>query len=223
MDIFIYITRNNSVILDRLWEHLLIVCIGVPLGILIGVPLGVAGAFHKRLGRVVTTVSGVLMTIPSVALFGITLIFLSPLNIGIGAPTAIVALIVYSLLPIIRNTIIAIRSVRKEMVEAARGMGMTRFQILFKVRFPIALPIIMAGIRNAAVMGVGVTTIAYLVGAQSLGYLIFTGLSRTNINMIITGALLVGFLGIGVNALLLVVERMMTSPGLKHERRQRDD
>ncbi len=219
MSIINYVINNYSTILIRLLDHLLTIGIAIPLAVGIGVPLGVIAAFNQRLGKVLLLLANLLMTIPSVALFGFMLLLLAPFGSGIGRPPTVLALILYSLLPIIRNTIVAIHSVDHRMVEAARGMGMRRIQILIKVRMPISLPIIMAGVRNAAVMGVGVTTIAYLIGSQSLGYLIFTGLSRASIAMIVVGAITVAFLGIGVNTLLMKLEESITSPGLKLYRR----
>jgi len=124
------------------------------------------------------------------------------------------------MLPIIRNTLVAVREVDSVTVEAAMGMGMTSTQILFKIRLPLAIPIIMAGMRNAAVMGVSVTTIAYLVGARGLGYFIFSGLSRSRLVMVLVGAVLVGALGIGMNYGLLKLEELLTPKGVKLSRRK---
>lgn len=154
------------------------------------------------------------------ALFGVMVVLLAPFKAGIGIVPAIIAIVVYSLLPMIRNTLVAIRTVDPSMVEAARGMGMTKWQILFKVKLPLAMPVIMAGVRNAAVMGVAVTTIAYLIGAGGLGYFIFEGLSRSRFSMILLGALIVSALGIAVNYGFIALENAFTSEGLKIERRR---
>jgi osmoprotectant transport system permease protein len=143
---------------------------------------------------------------------------LAPFNAGIGVPPAVIAVVVYSLLPLIRNTLVAIQEVDPATVEAATGMGMTKTQILFKIRLPLAVPIIMAGLRNAAVMGVSVTTIAYLIGARGLGYFIFSGLSRSRLVMVLVGAILVGALGIGTNYGLLKLEELLTPRGVKLSR-----
>jgi osmoprotectant transport system permease protein len=195
------------------------VAIAIPLAIVIAVPIGIYISHHKKIANVVIYISSVLMTIPSLALFGIMVVLLAPFNAGIGIVPAIIAIILYSLLPMIRNTLVAIKTVNPAMIEAAKGMGMTSRQILFKVRLPLALPIIMAGVRNAAVMGVGVTTIAYLIGAGGLGYFIFGGLSRSRLSMILLGAILVSALGIAVNYGLLALENALTSEGLKIERK----
>ena len=158
------------------------------------------------------------MTIPSLALFGIMVALLAPLKAGIGIVPAVIAIIVYSMLPMIRNTLVAIKEVDPYTIEAARGMGMTSRQILFKIRLPLGVPIIMAGIRNAVVMGISVTTISYLIGAGGLGYFIFAGLSRSRLEMILLGAILVGALGITANFSLLKLEDVLTPKGVKINR-----
>lgn len=218
MDFFGYILQYWGQILNQLLRHMEIVGLSIPLSIAIGVPVGIGISNRPRLSKVVLYIASVLMTIPSLALFGFMVILLAPINAGIGITPAIIALIVYSMLPIIRNTLVAIKSVDPGMVEAAKGMGMTRRQILFRVRMPLAVPVIMAGVRNAAVLGVSVATIAYLIGAQGLGYYIFAGISRTNLNMILTGTVFVAILGIGTNFGLLKVEDVLTPKGLRISR-----
>ena len=155
------------------------------------------------------------MTIPSLALFGIMVVVLAPLRLGIGITPAVLAIMIYSLLPIIRNTYTALNQVNPRMIEAARGIGMTQLQILFRIKLPLSIPVIMAGVRNAVVLGISVATFASLVGAGGLGYFIFSGVSRTNFMMIITGTVLVSSLGIGMNYFLLKTEEWLTPRGLK--------
>ncbi len=155
------------------------------------------------------------MTIPSLALFGIMVVVLAPVHLGIGITPAILAIMIYSLLPIIRNTYTALNQVNPRMIEAAKGIGMTQLQILFKIKIPLSIPVIMAGVRNAIVLGISVATFASLVGAGGLGYFIFSGISRTNFYMIITGTILVSALGIGMNYLLMKLEEWVTPRGLK--------
>ncbi|MDC7222534.1 MAG: ABC transporter permease, partial [Spirochaetales bacterium] len=195
--------------------HIYIILLSLPFSILLGVAAGILVARRPRLRKIVIGVANVLMTVPSLALFGFAIILLSPINAGIGVPPAIFALIIYSLLPIIRNTVLALHSVSSGVVEAAKGMGMSSPQILLKIQLPLALPLLMAGVRNAVVMGVSVTTIAYLVGAQGLGYFLFAGLSRTRSDMVILGAVLVAILGIGANYLLFRLENVLTPKGVK--------
>jgi len=218
MEFFEYIGKNADKIAEELLRHLEIIAIAVPIAILIAVPIGIAVSRKPRLAEVVLKIASILMTIPSLALFGIMVVLLAPLKAGIGIVPAIIAIIVYSMLPMIRNTLVAIKEVDPYIVEAARGMGMTNKQILFKIRLPLGIPIIMAGIRNAVVMGISVTTISYLIGAGGLGYFIFSGLSRSRLEMILLGAVLVGALGILANFSLLKVEDVLTPKGVKINR-----
>ena len=218
MEFFEYIFDNGDRIFFELLRHLQIIGIALPIAIAIGVPIGIAISNHKKTANVVIYLASVLMTIPSLALFGFMVALLAPFNAGIGVPPAVIAVVVYSLLPLIRNTLVAIREVDPATVEAATGMGMTKTQMLFKIRLPLAVPIIMAGLRNAAVMGVSVTTIAYLIGARGLGYFIFSGLSRSRLIMVLVGAILVGALGIGTNYGLLKLEELLTPRGVKLSR-----
>lgn len=215
-----YIIQSWGMVLAQLLRQLAIIGIALPIAVVIGVPIGVLVSNNRRLARVVVAVAGVLMTIPSLALFGLMVIILAPFHAGIGVPPAVVAIVIYSLLPMIRNTLVAVQSVDPGMIRAATGMGMTGSQILLRVRLPLAVPVIMAGLRNAAVLGVSVTTIAYLVGAKGLGYFIFAGLSRTRLDMILTGAVIVGILGIATNYLLLLIEDLITPRGIKIQRAQ---
>lgn len=217
---FSYIVESWGTVLAQLLRQLTIIGISLPIAVVIGVPIGILVSGNRRLARIVVGVAGVLMTIPSLALFGLMVIILAPFRAGIGIPPAVVAIVIYSLLPMIRNTLVAIQAVDPGMIKAATGMGMTHGQILARVRLPLAVPVIMAGLRNAAVLGVSVTTIAYLVGAKGLGYFIFAGLSRTRLDMILTGAVIVGILGIATNYLLLLVEDLITPKGIKISRSQ---
>ncbi len=217
---FSYIVESWSTVLAQLLRQLGIIGISLPIAVALGVPIGVLVSHNRRLARIVVGVAGVLMTIPSLALFGLMVIILAPFHAGIGIPPAVVAIVIYSLLPMIRNTLVAVQAVDPGMIKAATGMGMTNGQILFRVRLPLSVPVIMAGLRNAAVLGVSVTTIAYLVGAKGLGYFIFAGLSRTRLDMILTGAVVVGILGIATNYLLLLVEDLITPKGIKITRAQ---
>jgi len=138
--------------------------------------------------------------------------------LGLGMVPAIIAIALYSLLPITRNTYIGLNQVPQGMIEAAKGMGMSSKQILWKIKIPLSIPVIMAGIRNAIVLGVSVATFASLVAAGGLGFFIFAGIGRSNLKMVLVGAILVSALGIGVNYFLLTVEDWVTPKGLKIKR-----
>ena len=159
-----------------------------------------------------------MMTIPSLALFGLMVVLLAPFKLGLGIVPAVIAITLYSMLPITRNTYIAINQVPKGMIEAARGMGMTNQQVLWRVKLPLSIPVIMAGVRNAIVLGVSVATFSSLVAAGGLGYFIFSGISRSNLRMVLVGAILVSILGIGVNYFLILLEEWITPKGLKVKR-----
>lgn len=218
MGILGYIATHWDTLLAEFGRHLMVVGLALPIALAIGVPVGILISANRRTARIVIYFASILMTIPSLALFGFMVILLAPLRAGIGTVPAVVALVVYSFLPVTRNTLVAIRSVDPGMIRAARGMGMTNRQILRKVRLPLAIPVIFAGIRNAAVLGVSVTTIAYLIGARGLGYFIFSGLSRSRLDMVIVGAIAVAGLGIGTNFGLLKAEDAVTPKGLKISR-----
>lgn len=179
-----YLLANPSSVLVLAWQHLRIVGTAVFLALLIGIPTGVAITRVRWLATPVLATAGVLYTIPSLALFAV----LIPLT-GLGERPAIVAVLVYSLLVIIRNTVAGIDAVEPSIREAAHGMGMTPWQRLRLVEIPLGLPVIVAGIRVATVAGIGIATIAAYVGAGGLGVLIFDGIRTLNLDTVVAGAL----------------------------------
>lgn len=187
----------------------------LPISVIIGISLGFYISIRPQIEKAVITITSIIMTIPSLALFGIMVVILAPLKLGIGITPAVVAIILYSLLPITRNTYTALSEVSPEIIEAAKGMGLTEKQILFRIKAPLSIPIILAGIRNAMVLGVSIATFAFLVAAGGLGYFIFSGINRSNLLMITSGALLVSLLGIGINYLLLKIEYLITPTGMR--------
>jgi len=205
-------------IIQELLRHIQIIAISLPFALIISVPLGFYISPRPKMAQIVIYLSSIMMTIPSLALFGLMVILLAPFNLGLGIVPAIIAITLYSMLPITRNTYIAINQVPEGMIEAARGMGMTKQQILWRVKLPLSIPVIMAGIRNAMVLGVSIATFASLVAAGGLGYFIFSGIGRSNLRMVLVGAILVSILGIGVNYFLILVEDWVTPKGLKVKR-----
>jgi osmoprotectant transport system permease protein len=184
-------------------QHLRLTAEALLLSVAVAVPLGVWLTRHPRWQGLVLGVAGVLQTVPSIALLG----FLIPL-MGIGAQPAIVALLLYALLPIIRNTVAGIAGVPPAVVEAARGLGFTDGQVLRRVELPLALPVLMAGIRTAAVINVGVATLAAYVAAGGLGEFIFEGISLNNPVMILAGALPSAALALAFDAGLGALEKL---------------
>ncbi len=208
----------QGIILKELLRHLEIIIISIPVALIVSIPLGFYISPRPKLAKFVIYITSILMTIPSLALFGFMVILLAPFNLGLGMVPAIIAIALYSLLPITRNTYIALNQVPEGMIEAAKGMGLSSKQILWKIKIPLSIPVIMAGIRNAIVLGVSVATFASLVAAGGLGYFIFAGISRSNLKMVLVGAILVSILGISVNYFLLMVEDLITPKGLKIKR-----
>ncbi|MCM1985276.1 ABC transporter permease [Lyngbya confervoides] len=199
--------RLGPEILQHSLEHLGLVLASMGMAIALGVPLGIVLTRQEGWRRWVLGVANVVQTIPSLALFG----FLIPLPLigGIGPRTAIVALILYALLPIIRNTYVGILEVDPAVREAARGMGMTDWQLLTQVDLPLALASILNGIRVAAVIGVGVATIAAAVGAGGLGTFIFRGVAVVDHQLLLAGAVPAAFIALMLDMVLGWVERWL--------------
>lgn len=200
-----FVSSHRQELLQLTWEHIVIVGVSCLLATLAGVPLGVLITRRPNVRKVVLGFANVMQTVPSLALLG----FLIPLPFlgGIGARTAIVALVLYALLPIIRNTYTGIVSVDPAVIEAGRGMGMTNRQLLFMVQFPLAMGVILAGIRTATVISVGIGTIAAVIGAGGLGVYIFRGVSMVNNQMILAGAIPAALLALSADFLLGRLER----------------
>jgi len=200
-----FLQLNWSELLQLVMQHIFLVFIAIVAAVLIGVPTGIALTRYRALRGPVLGVANVMQTVPSLALFG----FLIPLPFigGIGARTALVALVLYSLLPIIRNTVTGILGVEPSVREAAVAMGMTDGQILRQVELPLAMGVIVTGIRVATVIAVGVTTIAAAVGAGGLGVYIFRGLRQYDNNLLLAGALSAALLSLAADFLLGLVER----------------
>jgi osmoprotectant transport system permease protein len=182
-----FMWNARSEILHLSAEHVFLVFVSIVIAVAIGVPVGILITRRPRIGKPVLAFANVVQTIPSLALFG----FLIPIPYigGIGTSTAVIALLLYSLLPIIRNTFAGISGVEPAVREAARGMGMTDSQILWQVEIPLSLGVIFAGVRVATVIAVGVATIAAAIGAGGLGMFIFRGTSMLDYRVILAGAI----------------------------------
>lgn len=207
MNLVAFYAANRAEALALVWQHLVMVGASTGAAVAIGVPLGVLITRRAAWGGPVLGLANVLQTIPSLALFG----FLIPLPLlgGIGARTAILALVVYALLPVIRNTYAGIRGVDPAVREAALGLGMTDGELLRLVELPLAAGVILAGIRVAAVVGIGVATIAAAIGAGGLGVYIFRGVATVNDTLIMAGALPAALMALATDGLLGLVERRL--------------
>ena len=200
---FFWERRNEIAALTG--QHVLLVAASAAIAVAIGVPLGVALTRRPRLSRPVLGAANVVQTIPSLALFG----FLIPIPLlgGIGARTAIVALVVYGILPILQNTHAGIRSVDPAVVEAATGLGLTDRQRLLWVELPLAFPVVLAGVRIAVVVGIGLATIAAAIGAGGLGVLIYRGVATVDHRLILAGAIPAAVLALLADFLLGRLEK----------------
>ncbi len=203
-----YLDRRGDMVWELMLEHLWLVVVSIFIAVIVSVIIGIFISYYTSLSPTVLAVCQVLMTIPSMAMLG----FMVPL-FGIGFTTGVMALILYSLLPIVRNTYTGIREISPAVVESAVAMGMTEWRVLTKIKIPLARPVIMAGIRTATVMIVGIAAIAAYVGAGGLGELIFQGISRSNEPMIIVGALGVSVIALAFDFILSWGERRFAAVG----------
>jgi osmoprotectant transport system permease protein len=210
--------KNPDMVIGWAVDHLMIIGVAISismvLGIIIGVIISVPG--REALADTVLYLAEIVMTIPSMALFGLLMLILAGIGLSaIGFLPAVIALIVYGQLPILRNTHIAIKSVDPHMIEAGRGMGMSNWQILFKVELPLALPVILAGLRNSIVLLIGIAAIAALIGAGGLGVPIFRGLRTARYDLIVIGGVTVSIFALIIDGFMTLLERWITPRGLK--------
>ncbi|HEY7910348.1 MAG TPA: glycine betaine ABC transporter substrate-binding protein [Blastocatellia bacterium] len=210
MDLIDFFIANRREVLQLTLDHLLLVAVATGAAIAVGIPVGILLTRRQSLSKPVLAVANVLQTIPSLALFG----FLIPVlgAYGIGRLPAIIALFLYSLLPIIRNTFTGIMGVDPHVREAARGMGMTGWQMLSQVELPLAMSVIIAGVRVATVISIGTATVAAAIGAGGLGMYIFRGLRTVDRTVILAGAVPAAILALGADFVLGRVERRL-APG----------
>ena len=194
-------------ILRTTGEHLLIVAASVTVAVIVGIPIGIWCTRSAAMSRFALRLIDAIQTIPSLALFG----FLIPVPLigGIGMRTAIVALILYSLLPIVRNTFLGIRGVDPLVRDAGEAMGMTRAQLLREVELPLAMPSIVAGIRIATTVAIGLATIAAAIGGGGLGTFIFRGVAMVDTRLILAGALPAAMLALIADGLFTLIEKRL--------------
>jgi osmoprotectant transport system permease protein len=209
MNVLQFMLQNHAEVLERTLKHLWLVGVSTFLAVLVGIPLGILITRWPVLNKPVLGGANIIQTIPSLALFG----FLLPAPwIGARADRlAILALTLYALLPLIRNTYTGIKGVDRAVVEAGRGMGMTDRQLLWQVELPLALGVIIAGVRVATVISVGVATIAAAIGAGGLGQYILSGLSMVNNQVILAGAIPAAVLAIMADVSLGWLEKRLSA------------
>jgi osmoprotectant transport system permease protein len=202
-----FFVEHRAEILEATANHMTLVIIAMVFAIAIGVPLGMLIVHRPTLRNIALGLASIFQTIPSLALFG----FLIPIPFigGIGRRTAIVALVLYALLPILRNTYVGLTGIDPAVLEAAEAMGMTQSQILWRVRLPLARAVILAGIRTATIITIGVATIAAAIGAGGLGTFIFRGVAMVSDAVILAGAIPAALLAIAADLLLAWLERRL--------------
>lgn len=207
-----FMLERQDQILELTTQHLYLTFIAVFFAVLVAVPLGITITRFEKAAGIVVGIANAVQALPSLALLG----FLIPI-LGIGSKPSIVMIFLYSLLPIIKNTYTGLTNVDRAILEAGRGMGMTNWQLMKMVQLPLALPVIMAGIRISAVTAVGLTTIAALIGAGGLGQLIYRGISMVNNRMIIAGAVPAMVLTLVIDFLLNILEKLVTPKGIRRK------
>ena len=217
METLTYMVENWELIGSRTLEHLALITVALGIAILTGVPIGVAITRNENVAQAVLYVAAIIITIPSIALFGLMIPILSLIGQGIGYLPAVIAVLLYSQLPIIRNTYTAINNVDPALREAATGIGMSPWQRIFRVEIPLSIPVIMAGVRTAVVMNIGVMAIAAYIGAGGLGTFVSRGISNSDPRMLITGAVTLSLLAVFMDVALQKLQRLLTPKSLRDD------
>lgn len=194
---FSYLGNSWVTLFEMSYEHIIMVALGIGLALIVGIPLGILCTRSKRLETIILSLANVVQVIPSLAMLAILMIVF-----GLGLKTIVIGLFLYSLLPIIRNTFVGLREVDENFVEAGIGMGMTPMQILIKVKFPLSLSFILAGIRIAVVIAIGVATLAPFIGGEGLGREIISGINVRDAHKIYGGAIMAALMAIIIDYLL---------------------
>ncbi|MDA8353474.1 MAG: ABC transporter permease [Firmicutes bacterium] len=205
-----FFSKHGQELLIKTWEHLTISGVAILLGVLVAVPLGILFTRIPKLADRLISLVGILQTIPSLAI----LAFFIPL-MGVGKFPAIIALFVYSLLPILRNTYTGVKNVDQNVLEAGKGMGMNQWESIVKIELPLALPVIMAGIRLSTVYLIGWASLAAFIGGGGLGDFIFDGMNLYQPELIVAGTVPATILALLANGLLSVIEKKLTPKGWK--------
>jgi osmoprotectant transport system permease protein len=216
VNLFNFWLSHRPEMLVAIAQHVVLVLAATATAIAIGLPLGIVAARRPRLGAPLLAFTNIVQTVPSLAMFGFLVAV--PLIGGVGARSALIVLILYGLLPVMRNTVAGIQGIDRAVRNAGVAMGMTARQLLLQVELPLAMPTIVAGVRVAAVVGVGAATIAAAIGAGGLGDFIFRGLSMTDPTVILAGAIPAALLALAVDAGLGWLERVLTPGTIRHRR-----
>lgn len=212
MEVIHYITDNTPQVLLLFGQHFVLFAVSMFFAILTGISLAiyVTAPGNEKKGNMVVSITSAAQAVPPLAIVALAFIF-----VGIGAAPSIIALILYSIVPILFNASSGLLSVPPKVIEAGRGLGLTQNQLLWKIRIPMSLPVIMAGIRSAATINIGTATVASFIGGGGLGDLIFMGLKLYRPDIILTGAILTAIMAIAIDYLLQMLENIILPGGLK--------
>ena len=210
---FYYLSENGSYVLLQFLNHFLTSIYGVLLAAVVGIPIGVLIAKYGKLSGPIITIANIIQTIPALALLAILM-----LGMGLGRPTVIVAVFLYALLPIIKNTYTGITNINQDLIDAGKGMGMTRSQVLYMIELPLSLSVIIGGLRIALVVAIGVVAIGAFIGAGGLGDIIIRGTTATNgTAIILAGAIPTALMAVIADIILSFVERRL-DPVKRHKK-----
>ncbi|ADQ15201.1 ABC transporter permease [Halanaerobium hydrogeniformans] len=212
MSIINYFFGNLDNIIEYTFAHLYLLMISITLSLFLWLSVGIIIRNKSKTAKTLIAFGSFIMAVPSISLYGILMTIPA---FGLNIRSAVFALVLYSMIPILRNVYTALNGVNPAIIESARAMGMSERQILWKIQFPLALPVIIAGVRVALVMMVGIATLAVFIGERNLGQLIYQGIVRTRTEMIVTGAVLVSAISVSVDILMGFLEKKFLSPGVK--------
>jgi osmoprotectant transport system permease protein len=212
MNFISFIQNNFSLVLEYTLNHIALVLTVLVLSLGLWIFTGLIISRYDRVADTVINLSNIIFCIPSVSLFGL---FMAVPSLGLGRRTAVLVLVIYAMMPLVRSVYLGVKSVDASVVDAGRGMGMTMSQVLFKIRVPMAWPMIFAGIRVSVVLITGIATMATFIGEKNLGRLIHQGITRGNADMIIAGAILVSLMALFLDYLMGRVQKKVVSPGLR--------
>ena len=214
MTVAAFLHDNADLVLEYTANHISLVATTLVLSLALWISVGLAISRNKRLDSVVVGIGNIIFCIPSISLFGL---FMAVSGLGLGRRTAVLVLVLYAMMPIVRSVSAAVRAVDSAVVEVGRGMGMTGWQILFRIQLPMAWPSVFAGIRVTVVLITGIATMATFIGEKNLGRLIHQGITRGNADMIIAGALVVSLIALLLDFTMGRIEKRIISPGLRYQ------
>lgn len=204
LSFFDYFSQTWMKLLEMTYEHIAMVLLAILFALIVGIPLGILCTKNKTFESIILALANMIQVIPSLALLAVLMLIF-----GLGFNTVVLGLFLYSLLPIIRNTAVGLKEVDEESVEAGTGVGMNRFQLLLKVKFPLSLPFVLAGLRIALVIGIGVATLAPFIGGNGLGSEIVSGINVRDSEKIFGGAIFAAILAILVDYLLGLAQKQI--------------